>query len=143
MKSSRTRLLPLFFEMGRMLKSEISRGGAALPSYLHLETLRFIQMREKQGLSSTMSDVSEYLKVARPSATALIQGLVRDDILVRQPDPHDRRVVRLILSRKGSLVLSDALEQRDRAFKQITASLSEHDCAELLRILTSITKHSE
>jgi DNA-binding MarR family transcriptional regulator len=95
MKSSRTRLLPLFFEMGRMLKSEISRGGAALPSYLHLETLRFIQMREKQGLSSTMSDVSEYLKVARPSATALIQGLVRDDILVRQPDPHDRRVVRL------------------------------------------------
>jgi DNA-binding MarR family transcriptional regulator len=142
MKSTRAQLLPLMFEMGRMLKSEMSRQGVLLPSHLHLETLRFIQSKEKLGTHVTMSELSDYLKVARPSATALVNGLVRDGVLARVSDSGDRRVVRLVLSRKGDALLKETLLKRDRAFLKVTKALSDTDCEHFKRILTVITKYT-
>ena len=134
----RERLLPLMFEMGRLLKSEITRNGESVVSFLHLETLRFIQERE----NPTMSDVADYLKIAPPSATALVNGLFKEGIIERTADPTDRRIVRLSLSVKGKDFIKQAMRQREKAFAQVTASLSIKDCKELVRILKIITQKS-
>jgi DNA-binding MarR family transcriptional regulator len=131
----RERLLPLMFEMGRLLKSEIMRDGSYAVSFLHLETLRYIQEHEKP----TMSDIAEYLKIAPPSATALVNSFVKEGILERTADPADRRVVRLGLSIKGKNLLKEIMLQREKAFARLTASLSIKDCQELTRILKIIT----
>jgi DNA-binding MarR family transcriptional regulator len=137
----RERLLPLMFEMGRLLKSEITRDGlAAVPSFLHLETLRFIQDREKAGKAPTMSDISDYLKITPPSATALVNSFVKEGVIERVSDPEDRRRVRLALSIQGHQLLEEAMQKRAQAFARVFASLSSEDCIELSRILTIITQ---
>jgi DNA-binding MarR family transcriptional regulator len=134
--SPRERLLPLMFEMGRLLKCEMTREGASLPSFLHLETLRFIQ---EHG-APTMSDIADYLKIAPPSATALMNPFVKEGLIERTEDPEDRRRVRLSLSKKGVAILKQTLQKREQAFANITASLSNRDCIELSRILKIITQ---
>jgi DNA-binding MarR family transcriptional regulator len=135
---TRTQLLPLMFEMGRLLKREICSDGVDVPSFLHIETLRYI---EEQGTPS-MRDIAEYLKIAPPSATALINSFVKDGILERVTDVADRRVVRLQLSRKGEITLAETMRKRAEAFSRVVSHLSENDCAELVRILSVITRPS-
>jgi DNA-binding MarR family transcriptional regulator len=129
-------LLPLMFELGRLMKREMSREGADPLTYLHIETLRYIQ---EQGAPS-MSEVAEYLKIAPPSATALIDAFVKDGILDRSTDAADRRVVRLQVSAKGSKTFDDMMAKRAKAFSRIIAPLSTQDRDELARILTIITR---
>ena len=135
-RTSHERLLPLMFEMGRLLKSEISRDGVSMPSFLNLETLRFIQEQK----APTMSDIAEYLKIAPPSATALVNSFVKEGIIERSPDAVDRRIVRLRLSKKGTALLKEVMRKREKAFARIISSLSKKDCAELSRILKIITR---
>ena len=134
--SDSDQLLPLMFEMGRLMKREMNREGADPLSYLHIETLRYIQ---EQGTPS-MREVAEYLKIAPPSATALIDAFVKDGLLDRSADTNDRRVVRLQLSASGRKSIDRMMQQRAKAFSRIIAPLSTQDCVELTRILTIITR---
>jgi DNA-binding MarR family transcriptional regulator len=131
----RTKLLPLIFEMGRVLKSEAYKDDAEMPSYLHIETLRFIQ----ESKDPSMSDIAGYLRVTRPTATSLINAFVIDGMLDRVDDAEDRRIVRLQLSNKGVVALEEAMKKRAEAFSRVIKLLSDDDCIELARILTIIT----
>jgi DNA-binding MarR family transcriptional regulator len=135
----------LMFEMGRLLKREISREGEAL-SYLDVETLRYIQENTNErahgGASPSMREVAVYLMIAPPSATALIDGLVKGGMLERTSDAKDRRIVRLALSKKGSTFLEKTMHARAKAFTRVIAHLSPKDCDELARILGVITRKS-
>ncbi len=133
---NKKKLLPLMFEVGRLLKSEITREGCPITTFLHIETLRFIAERS----TPTMSDVAEYLKIAPPTATSLINTFVKEGMIERVEDPKDRRRVRLILSKKGIHLLDQAMKMREHAFSRVMASLSDRDCHELARILTVITR---
>ena len=132
----RNQLLPLMFEMGRLLKREICSDNVDVLSFLHIETLRYI---EEEGTPS-MRDIAEYLKIAPPSATALINSFVKDGILERASDAADRRVVRLQLSAKGHKTLTETMQKRAEAFSRVVAHLSVEECEELVRILTIITR---
>ncbi|HEX7651589.1 MAG TPA: MarR family transcriptional regulator [Candidatus Paceibacterota bacterium] len=138
--SSRARpgdqLFPLMFEMGRLLKHQFSVDGYGPSSYLHLETLR--HLREAGTLD--MGAVAGYLRVAAPSATALVNALARDGLIIRKPDAQDRRRVLLSVSAKGVRTLEDAAKRREAAFARLTAPLSAADRKEMARILTIITK---
>lgn len=127
-------LMALFFGVGRLLKSGWGQDKCLLPSFLHLETLRFI---EEDG-DPTMSTLAGYLKVAAPTATALVNSLVKDGIVIRQPDSHDRRYVRLALSKEGKEMLTRTSKNREKAFDKLVASLSATDRTHLRRILTTI-----
>jgi DNA-binding MarR family transcriptional regulator len=133
-------LFSLMFEMSRLLKREISRESTLMPSFLHAETLRFIHEAERQGNLPTMRDVADYLKIAPPSATALVNGFVKDKVITRVADPKDRRIVRLSLSKKGEQFLKATHTQREKAFARLLAPLSGGDSKELARILTIITR---
>ncbi len=136
-------LLSLMFEMSRMLKREISRESTLMPSFLHAETLRFIQEAEREGNSPTMRDVADYLKIAPPSATALVNGFVKDRVITRVADPKDRRIVRLSLSKKGVQFLEVTRIQREKAFAHLLAPLSAADSRSLARILAVITRNRD
>lgn len=128
-------LLPLMFEMGRILKREITSEGGDVCTFLHIETLRFIESHT----APSMSDIADYLKIAPPSATALITTFVKDGFLERVADETDRRVIRLRLSKKGKVMLQEAMRVRAKAFSRVIAHLSRKDTRELARILSVIT----
>jgi DNA-binding MarR family transcriptional regulator len=131
------------FEMSRMLKREISKECTLMPSFLHAETLRFIQQAEHEGKAPTMRDVADYLKIAPPSATALVNSFVKENVINRVADPEDRRVVRLTLSHKGVQFLEKTHVQREKAFAHVLEPLSTKDSKELARILTVITRNRD
>ncbi len=127
----------LMFEMGRLLKREISSAGDAL-SYLDAETLRYIEERTQDGATPSMREVAVYLRIAPPSATVIIDGLVKEGMLERTADAKDRRVVRLSISKKGTSRLEKMMQLRAEAFSRVIAHLSTKDCEDLTRILSLI-----
>jgi DNA-binding MarR family transcriptional regulator len=126
------------FEMGRLLRHEIVSDGGDMCSYLHSETLRFI---DERGTPS-MRDIAEYLKITPPSVTAQVTALVEDGVLERIADTADRRIIRLRLSKKGKSILQENMHLRSKAFSKIIAHLSKKDTQELTRILSVITRSS-
>lgn len=127
-------LLRLMFEMGRKLKSALARDFAPF-GMLHFETLRFV----KEADAPAMGEVAEYLKIAAPTATDIIDGLAKAGYLKRAYDAKDRRKVRLALSPKGTRLLTESLKKRSAAFAGVIAPLSALDRRELARILAIIT----
>jgi DNA-binding MarR family transcriptional regulator len=131
------RLSELMFEMGRLLKHQMSVDGYGPSFYLHLETLRFIAERE----SVDMREVAVYLRISAPSATGLIDALARQKLVERSADKNDRRRVCVKLTKKGMSTIEKAKTHRAEAFARVTKPLSPKDRAELIRILTIITSH--
>lgn len=127
-------LLSLMFEMGRRMKSALMRDLAPF-SLLHVETLRFVG---EKG-APAMREVADYLKVSAPSATEVIDGLVKGGYIVRSTAPRDRRKVLLALSKKGEALMKKMTEKRYLAFAAMVEPLSARDRRELARILSVIT----
>jgi DNA-binding MarR family transcriptional regulator len=130
-----SRLVPLMFEMGRLLKRDMIEGKCSL---LHIETLRYIS---EQGRPS-MTELGQYLKASKPAVSALVDGLVGDGLVARQEDGADRRRTLLSVSRKGMTTLARAGRRRERAIERLFAPLPGRDQAELARILSFIISHA-
>ena len=128
------RLSSVLFEMGRLLKRDMAAAGGPGMTFLHLETLRFI----KDNPSSSMSDLAEYLRVTKPTATSLVTGLVSTGIVTRREDSGDRRRILLALSSQGAHVLATAAKARERAVDRLFARLPVRDQEELLRIVSAV-----
>ena len=60
-----------------------------------------IEILGQQG-NQTMKDLSNGMAVSISSMTRVVDVLVRDQILMRQENPNDRREVRITLTEKGS-----------------------------------------
>jgi len=129
-------LIPLMFEMGRLVKQQLSSEGDGPSSYLHLATLRYVG---EAGMPD-MGAIAQYLRIAAPSATTIVNTLVNDELIKRSPDPQDRRRVMLALTKKGVRTLADAGKRREAAFARVIKPLSAHDRREMARLLTIITK---
>ncbi|MDB5265655.1 MAG: MarR family protein [Parcubacteria group bacterium] len=136
--TSTAEIFSLMFEMGRLLKHQVAVDGSGPSTYLHLETLRYIQEAGKPDMQA----VAEYLRVKSPSATRLIGALVTDGLLARVLDADDRRRVLLTLTPSGKRMLDVATQTRAKAFARVIAPLSAKDRAEFARLLTIITRRS-
>jgi DNA-binding MarR family transcriptional regulator len=74
--------------------------GLTVPQY---RTLALISRGEEHA-----SRVAERLAVAKPTVTAMVDGLVAARLLERIADPHDRRATRLRLTPAGEQALARA-----------------------------------
>jgi len=79
--------------------------------------------------------LAERLHIAPRSVTDVVDSLEQTGLIVRAPDPGDRRAVVLDTTAEGRRTLTDVLAARDRAVDGWIGRLTEHDRAELHRIL--------
>jgi DNA-binding MarR family transcriptional regulator len=126
----------LMFEMGRMLKHQVAVDGVGPSTYLHLETLRYIQEKGQPDMQA----VAEYLRIKSPSATRLINALVSDGLLKRVPDAADRRRILLALTPSGMRLLDTTTRKRAEAFARVIEPLSAGDRKEFARLLRIIIR---
>lgn len=54
-----------------------------------------------KGSGKTISEIADYLKIARPSATVAVNKLEKKGYLYRQGSERDRRIVHVVLTREG------------------------------------------
>lgn len=116
------------------LKKEFIESGVekVKPAYLCVlmslwqeDGLKVIELGKRAGLEpSTM--------------TGLLDRMERDDLVTRTPDPHDRRVLRIYLTRIGQSVRTVVLKIVDKVITEVFAGISEDDISQTKNLLRHV-----
>lgn len=111
-----------------------SNGGPEDRMFL-FRTLAILTQRDTPP---TMGELSGELGIPLSSATRMADILVRAKLVERCGDPHDRRVVRLCMTRNGQQFIQAGLAfMRDRV-RQLLGHFSPQEQAELLRLMNKL-----
>src|SRR5690242_16164818 len=80
------------------IRAEMRRGRASSISIPQFRTLGFIQ----RNPDSSLSNLAEHLGLTLPSASKLVDGLVKQKLVTREDSTSDRRRMTLVLTRAGT-----------------------------------------
>ena len=131
------RLTSLIFTMRHLVLEHVKAQKEINPTtFLRLEVLRYVSERDHPS----MQNLAIHFGVTPPSATALVEALVKSDNLGRITDNHDRRLVRLKISAKGEKTLKAGQQDMTTRMKRLLAGLDESDRINLIKIFTKLSK---
>jgi DNA-binding MarR family transcriptional regulator len=85
-----------------------------------------------RGRSVTMRELARELAVGESAATAVVDRLVRQGLVVRCDDPSDRRLVRLALSGTGESLVTKLHATACQKTANLLVSLSDDQLAQLV-----------
>ena len=85
-----------------------------------------------------LSALANLLDIAPRSATEVVDALQARGLVLREPDPADRRATCVVATAEGSRVLGQIEEVRTEEFERYLAVLPERDQADLSRILAAL-----
>ena len=77
--------------------------------------------------SKKASEIADYLKITRPSATTLIKKLQELEYIKTETDPYDERSSVISLTRKGRLVTTLQKEHRDEVLEEALSEFTEEE----------------
>jgi DNA-binding MarR family transcriptional regulator len=86
------------------IRVEMRRGHDSDISIPQFRTLRFIQ----RNPDSSLSDLAEHLGLTLPSASKLVDGLVKQKLVNRTASTTDRRRLTLVLTQAGTSIVDSA-----------------------------------
>lgn len=81
------------------------------------------------------SEIADALRIVPRSATEVIDALESHGLVTREPDPTDRRALRIAPTAEGRRLADVLARARRTASDRLLADLSERDRSELDRIL--------
>lgn len=87
------------------------------PQFEALLTLR-------QPGSLTMGELCQKLYLACSTATDLVDRMERNDLILRERDQADRRVIRLKITPRGKMLMEQVVQARLAYLSKVTADLS-------------------
>jgi len=82
-----------------------------------------------------LKELAERLRIAPRSATEVVDQLEAKGLVVRRPDPADRRATRVFLTATGRQLHAEVASARREQSERYFAALSPADRAELARLL--------
>lgn len=103
---------------------------------LTIPQLRCLQMMATHADGSLTSQLARMLKVAVPTMTSMIDGLVERGLVERQPHPTDRRQVRLLLTTEGRHTLD---RYRQITHDRLTQPLARLNGVQKARLAAALT----
>lgn len=87
---------------------------------------------------STPAELADLSHVTRATMTGLIDTLVRDDLVKREPDQHDRRMMLVTLTPKGRALLERIMPIHYQRMAKLMEPLTEAERKTLLQLLSKI-----
>jgi DNA-binding MarR family transcriptional regulator len=94
-----------------------------LSSDLTVAQLRVLLVLQAAG-PSRMSDIATTLEVALPTATGIVDKLVKKELVVREDDPQDRRLVIARLSAGGQEIINGLWISGQRQMERLLDGLT-------------------
>ena len=116
--------------MTEALRMEAKRLGQSLS---HLEVLRCVAEKGNPSLK----DLARALHVAPPTASVLVEALVRKGLITRTASERDRRTVRIAMTPKAHKLFASLHEKKFSLFKKMLSRLNQADREKLAEILTT------
>lgn len=130
----------VMFKINRQLKHAMSRNTKLSNlTLIQLETLVFI----KNNPDVQMNMISEYFSITNPSATSLLNKLASLGFVTRESDKEDRRVVRISLTKRGTMILEEGLKRKNEHISAILRHIPDEEKKNMLLIMTNLTKRLE
>lgn len=123
----------LNLRMHRLFNDHVRAQGASLAQ------LKLLLLIDRGG-SIRATDITESLGQAPRTVTEAIDTLEREGLVVREPDPKDRRAKRISLTEAGRAKLEAAAPYRDQFAREFFVDLSERERTELLRVLQRLNR---
>lgn len=90
----------------------------------------------------TPAELADAAGVTRATMTGLVDTLERDGFVVREPDPSDRRMLLVRLTRKGENFLARFLPVHFRYAREVMGALSEAERKTLVRLLGKVQQQT-
>lgn len=129
------KIITLILSVGRTIRKQVcEEEGSCRLSILQIETLRYIRENKKV----LMKDLADYLHIAPPSATSIVDDLFRQKFVKRSDDRKDRRITKVSLTAKGKRTLESSLKRKLERFRKKIDILSPAEKKSLLKILEKI-----
>lgn len=134
------RIIDTIFSFYRCMKEKSGmKSEFASFSIVQLQTLVFL----KKIKSSSLTEIAQYLHIELPSATTLVENLVKAKLVTKKQDKKDKRSVYIVLTSKGKNLLQKAKSEREKRLNILLNILSAREKKQLLDILSKLTKHME
>lgn len=111
--------------------NELCRGKITMPQFIILNFLG------KEG-ESRMTDLARFMNVTTAAMTGLVDRLVRYSYVARIFDPADRRIIKIKITNKGSLLVKNVNQQKRQMIIDIFGRLSQQERQDYLRIITRV-----
>jgi DNA-binding MarR family transcriptional regulator len=108
----------------RHLRKEDDASGLSAPRLSALSVVVF-------GGPVTLGQLARAEQVRPPTMTKIVTGLEQDRLVERRPDPHDKRLTKIVATPKGKRIL---VEGRARRVKSLTQAVERLDESELARL---------
>ncbi len=86
----------------------------------------------------TMKELAVHLGITSPSATSLVNRLVRIKWVIRMTDPLNRKLVRLRMAPAGKTAIQATMKMQSKAMKDVLLLLNPKDRTDFARVLTSL-----
>lgn len=103
---------------------------------------KFLLLLECQGPQRS-TDIASALGFAPRTVTEAIDGLERDRLVRREPDPKDRRAKIVSITETGRSVISAAQQPQHKTIEAIFAVLDEEQRKTLLDIVCRLSERTE
>jgi DNA-binding MarR family transcriptional regulator len=126
------RIARLFFGIARLVHGEVKRQCGDCPlSRMQIQALLCVH-ETKQPLMHT---VATCLSITPPSATMLVNGLIRLHLVVRKTDKNDRRACHLAITPKGDRLLKQRFVHIGKSIEKILEPLSAKERKQLIHLI--------
>ena len=118
------------------------RSDPLFSSHLTLTQLRILMLLSRaDGMSG--SELAAAIGVGLAALSGMIDRLVANDLVIRQEDPHDRRVRRISLSKAGAELIGRIITAGAEKQRRLLSRLSAQELAvvsESMRLLAKVAE---
>jgi DNA-binding MarR family transcriptional regulator len=104
-----------------------------LSSDLTITQFRLILVLQNYG-PLRMSDIASKLKVTLPTTTIIVDNLVRKNLVLREANPQDRRLVICKLSPEGELLISKLWGSGQMIIQRLLESLTYEETQKAVEV---------
>ena len=134
------KLIDTIFRISRVLRQEMSISSKiARLSLLQLEILIYLK---NKNLSKT-NDLAKYFHISNPTVSSHLDTMHKIGLIMRKTDSNDRRLIHILLTKKGHLLLEEGLRQKNKRMNILLTYISDKDKQQLLQILTNLVNTIE
>ena len=129
---------PVFQLMGALLAVQARLEVALEPVGLSLAKFGVLAKLVMAGEPLPLGTLAERCACVKSNITQLVDRLEAERLVVRAPDPRDRRSIRAELSAKGRRLYDEGRKAVEVAEQEVLGSLSGPERDELLRLLQGL-----
>ncbi|MCZ8510895.1 MarR family transcriptional regulator [Paenibacillus filicis] len=90
-----------------------------------------------------MNELAAKLGIQARTVTDLVDALEKDNLLIRSPDPTDRRATRLQLTELAQAHLSEALSKQTEIAEKLVQGLTQEQRSQFLELLLHLFNEKE